>query len=211
MTGLRDYEQWHTAYDDPDSGLSWRLRTVQGAIESALDEWTGPVRVLSACSGDGRDVLEVLGHRADASRVSATLLELHPALADRARRLAANTAAAVDVRTADAGVSDNYRDAVPAQLVLLVGILGNISDSDIERLIRTTPQFCQHGATVVWTRGRDPEDRNDIVRASFRAAGCSEVAYLSKDLDGLPAVGVVRFDGQSEELVPGRHLFTFLR
>lgn len=23
MTGLRDYEEWHKAYDDPNSGLSW--------------------------------------------------------------------------------------------------------------------------------------------------------------------------------------------
>ena len=44
---------------------------------------------MSACSGDGRDVVEVLAGRADADRVRAVLVELHPDIADRARATAA--------------------------------------------------------------------------------------------------------------------------
>jgi hypothetical protein len=211
MTDLRDYEEWHKAYDDPNSGLSWRLLTVQQAIEKALDEHPGPIRVLSSCSGDGRDLLEVLRSRSDSARVAATLVELHPAIAERARASAAVTTANVEVRTADAGLADSYQDAVPADLVILVGIFGNISDGDIERLIGTAPQFCNHGATVLWTRGRDPEDRNDFVRATFRGAGFSEINYFSNDIDNLPAVGVMQYEGQPQPLVMGRRLFTFLR
>jgi hypothetical protein len=211
MTGLRDYQEWHKAYDDPNSGLSWRLRIVQQAIDRALDEHPGPIRVLSSCSGDGRDLLEVLQGRSDSARVAATLVELHPDIAERARESAAVTMPNVEVRTADAGLSDSYQDAVPADLVLLVGILGNIIDTDIERLITTTPQFCNHGATVLWTRGRDPEDRNDFVRAAFCGAGFSEIGYFWHDLDNLPAVGVVRYEGQPQALVIGQRLFTFIR
>jgi hypothetical protein len=75
---MRDYLKWHEAYDDPDSGLSWRLREVQAHIRAVLDEVAGPVGVLSLCAGDGRDVLQVLAERDDASRVRATLIELHP-------------------------------------------------------------------------------------------------------------------------------------
>jgi hypothetical protein len=210
VDGLRDYEEWHRAYDDPDSGLSWRLSTVQGLITQALESHPGPVRVLSACSGDGRDLLEVLQGRADSARVRATLLELHPGIAERARTAARATGSDIEVRTTDAGLSDSYRGAVPADLVLLVGILGNISEADIERLVMTAPQFCKPSATVLWTRGRLPEDGNDAVRAAFLAAGFTELAHVWNDIGALPAVGALRYDGQPEALVY-RRLFTFLR
>ncbi len=86
---MRDYELWHRQYDDPTSDLSWRLRTVQGYMRDALDRYPGPIRILSSCSGDGRDVLEVLAQRIDSGRVHAVLVEAHPEIADRARRSAA--------------------------------------------------------------------------------------------------------------------------
>ena len=211
MTGLRDYEQWHRRYDDPDSDLSWRLRTVQEHLAAALDRYPGPVRVVSSCSGDGRDLLEVLGRRADAGRVSAVLLEVHPAIAERARRSAAAVAARVEVRTADAGVTDAYLSAVPAEVVLLVGIFGNISDPDLARTVATAPALCRPGATLLWTRARRDGDRNDVVRARFAAAGFTELAYATLDTGGRPAVGVVRYDGPPVPLPAGERLFTFLR
>ena len=194
MTGLRDYERWHRQYDDPDSDLSWRLRTVQGHLAAALDRYPGPVRVLSSCSGDGRDLLEV-----------------HPVIAERARRSAAALAARVEVRTADAGGTDAYLSAVPAEIVLLVGIFGNISDPDLARTIATAPALCRPGATLLWTRGRRAGDRNDVVRARFAAAGFTELDYATLDTGGWPAVGVVRYDGPPVPLPAGERLFTFLR
>ena len=146
MTDLRDYEEWHRHYDDPDSSLSWRLRRVQAALHAALDRSPGPCRVLSACAGDGRDVIGVLRERADADRVSAVLVELHPGLAQRARETAAAAGlSGVEVRTADAGRSDAYAGAVPAEIVLLVGIFGNITDDDLWRLLAFAPQLCAPG------------------------------------------------------------------
>ena len=137
VSDLRDYDRWHHLYDDPGSGLSWRLNRVQHYITQFLDQNAGSVRVLSVCSGDGRDVLGVLAGREDASRVTVTLLELNPALAERARVTAAAVApqTEVSVRTADAGNTDAYVGAVPADLVLLVGIMGNISDADVQALV----------------------------------------------------------------------------
>ena len=79
MSRLRDYDEWHREYDDPGSDLSWRLRRVQAHLADALDRHPGPCRILSACSGDGRDVIEVLTGRDDADRVRAVLLELRAA------------------------------------------------------------------------------------------------------------------------------------
>src|SRR6476659_7369793 len=157
---LTDWRAWHAGYADPASGMSARLAAVQGVIGRWLDETAPrPVRVLSACAGDGRDLLGVLEERADVQRVRATLLEADPALArsaaGAARRLGLK---GVRVRCADAGTTRGYAGSVPADLVLLCGIFGNVSDVDVHRTIRALPQLCAPGALVVWTRHRrDPD------------------------------------------------------
>lgn len=211
MGGLRNYEEWHRRYDDPDSDLSWRLRIVQAHIGQALDRHFGSVRVLSCCSGDGRDVLKVLAQRSDGDRVNVVLVELHPRIAERARRLAAETAATVEVRVGDAGLTDAYVGAVPAELVLLVGIFGNISDQDLARTIAASPSLCQPGATLIWTRGRSRGDRNNLVRAHFAAAGFNELDYVTLERDSFPAIGVVHYDGPAVPLRTGERLFAFVR
>ncbi|MGE0028428.1 MAG: SAM-dependent methyltransferase [Thermoleophilia bacterium] len=209
---MRDYERWHQRYDDPASDLSWRLGVVRGHIRDALDRHPGPVRALSLCAGDGRDLVGVLAGRPDADRVRAVLVEVHPAIAERGRAgaAAAGVAGSVEVRQADAGDTAAYADAVPADLVLLVGIMGNITDEDLARTIAAAPGLCAPGATLVWTRGRASGDRNDVVRARLAAAGFAELAYDALDEDSLPAVGAVRYDGPAVPLPAGR-LFTFRR
>ena len=209
---MRDYEEWHRAYDDPQSSLSWRLARVRQFLGAALDERAGPVRVLSVCSGDGRDVIGALAARADAARVSATLLELHPAIAQAARDAARSAGLTnVEVRTADAGGTDAYTGAVPADVVLLVGIFGNISNADIERTIQATPGMCTTGAMVVWSRGHDIE-RNDVVRAWFADAGFEELDYAEHQVgDDRTGLGAMRFVGEAEPLTAGARLFTFQR
>jgi hypothetical protein len=210
MAELRDYEQWHRSYDDPASGHSWRLREVQRAINGAFDR--GATRVLSSCAGDGRDVLGVLAERPDRDRITATLVELLPVLTERAREHAAAAGlSGIEVRTADAGQSDAYAGAVPADVVLLVGIFGNISPADIERTIRAAPQLCNPGATLLWTRGRRPTDISDEIRGWFTETGFTELDYLTFDGDSYPTLGVQRFDGTPQPLEPGRQLFTFIR
>lgn len=211
MSEFRDYVQWHRRYDDPMSDLSWRLRTVQAYLRQALERYPGPIRILSCCSGDGRDVFEVLALRPDAERVTAVFVEAHPVIADRARRSGVAIAAHVEVRTADAGITDTYLGAVPAELVLLVGILGNISDTDLTRTIATAPALCRPAATLLWSRARADGDLNDIVRARFAAAGFTELDYATLNRDSWPAVGVVRYDGPPMPLPTGKRLFTFLR
>ncbi len=99
MSFVRDYDAWHNRYDDPDSDLSWRLRTVQRYIIGAVDRSSGPLTILSNCAGDGRDLLGVLARRDDAHRFRLTLIELHPVLADRARSTAAAPNAGRDRRS----------------------------------------------------------------------------------------------------------------
>jgi 8-oxo-dGTP pyrophosphatase MutT (NUDIX family) len=211
---LRDYEQWHRGYDDPNSGLSWRLRTARQEITEFLDGRPGPVRVLSACAGDGRDVIGVLRARPDAARVRATLVEINAGLCVQARRAAAGLH--VDVREGDAGSSDTYLGSEPADLVLLIGIFGNVDDTDLFATIAAAPELCAPRARLLWSRGRDIDgsgDRNGAIRTAFADAGFTELRYHVHDApDGSrPALGVVSYHGPSRSLASGRRWFTFRR
>jgi hypothetical protein len=214
LGGMPDYLRWHDAYDDPDSDLSWRLRQAQGYIRQALDDLQGPVTVLSLCAGDGRDVLEVLASRDDSSRVCTTLIELHPFLAQRARTFAAQAGLrCVTVRREDAGNTAAYAGSVPADLVIMMGIFGNISDDDVHRTIETAPQLCRRGATLLWSRSVNGKDHNFSVRIWLTVAGFSELDYQEFDQDEheRAALGSARYDGPPQPFVPGRQLFAFLR
>lgn len=208
---MRDYIAWHRAYDDPGSDLSRRLAVVQEHIRNTLDAKAGPVHVVSACSGDGRDIIDVLAQRDDADRVQVTLLEVNDDIGEAARNRAAVAGlSGIEVRTIDAGTTDSYAGVLPADLLLLVGIFGNITDSDIRRTLLSIPQFCTTGAIVVWTRGRDDRDIGAQLRSWCIEAGCTELAYTTWP-DMTAGVGAARFIGQRQPLVYGRRLFTFLR
>lgn len=215
MSGpLRDYLAWHHAYDDPASALSKRLRCVQREVGAALDRTApAPMRLLSVCSGDGRDVLDVLADRSDAERVSGALVELDDRVADRAQARIDAAAAGdrIAVVRADGAKSDIYRGLVPADLVLLSGIMGNISPADIASLVDTAPQLCAPGATLIWTRGAMHPDLGPQIRRWFADAGFTELACYEQIEGSLMRVGVVRYDGPPVPLQGGRHLFTFLR
>jgi hypothetical protein len=166
---------------------------------------------VSACSGDGRDLLGVLAGRPDAERVTATLLEFDARNVQRAREFASSAGLInVTVRQADAAQTDAYLGAVPADLVLLCGIFGNLTDGDVEQLIRATPQFCSPGATVIWTRHTGSPDLTPRIRDWFREAGFSERAYVAS-ADGIFSVGCAEYCGEPTPLVPGQRLFTFAR
>lgn len=169
-----------------------------------------PVRVISACAGDGRDLLGVLAGRSDAARVTALLVEADPELAARARASAATLSALVEVRQADAARSEVYGDGVPADLVLLCGIFGNLSDADVRTTIEAAPQLCAPGAEVVWTRHRAAPDLTPAIREWFAGTGFAEVAHVAPDGHAW-SVGVHRLATDPPPLEPGRRWFTFVR
>ncbi|MGI8702023.1 MAG: SAM-dependent methyltransferase [Nocardioidaceae bacterium] len=211
MDAPRDWSSWHSPYDDPDSPLSRRLAIVSRHVADWLDSAGRPVMVLSSCAGDGRDLLGVLTARGNPAGVSATLLELDERNA--ARAVASADAAGlseVTVRRADAGLSDSYMGAVPADLVLLCGILGNISDEDVARLVRAAPQLCNPGATVIWTRHTRSPDLTPRIRRWFGEAGFEELEFTAPGSDAF-SVGVCILRGAPQPLVPGVRLFSFTR
>ena len=68
----RDWVEWHHQYDDTTGPLAQRLAVVATLIRDALDAAPpGPIRVLSLCAGDSRDLaLGAAGHARAADRKS---------------------------------------------------------------------------------------------------------------------------------------------
>jgi len=204
--GGKDWIAWHEAYDE-DTPLSHRLIAVQRRIrEALLARPAGPIAVISACAGDGRDLLGALAEHPRAVDVRGRLVELDRELAATA---AANAPFGLEVIRGDAGSTDSYLGAVPADLVLVCGVFGNISDADIERTVRALPSLCGRNATVIWTRHRRPPDLTIEIRQWFAAAGFDLLAFDAPDAFDW-SVGVHRFTADPEPFVAGRRLFRFL-
>ena len=217
---------WHAPYEDPASNLSQRLAAVQSMVRAALDEipetHQGPIRIVSLCAGQGRDVIDVVATHPRGPEVSALLVELDPALVafarDRAARagLGGGDDAAADgvsgrirIVEGDASHSRWYADDVPADIVLVCGVFGNISAADIRHTIQAMPGFCAPGGHVVWTRHRRPPDLTPTIRADFADAGFTELAFEAPEGTVL-AVGHYRLDGEPAPFDPDQQLFDFV-
>jgi hypothetical protein len=233
-SGDSHWVRWHAAYEDPSSNLSLRLRAVQSMVRDALDEVSGragvragagagatatateatdpePIRMLSLCAGQGRDVIDVVAAHPNGSAVSALLVELDPVLVARARARADELGVADRVRVVegDASLASLSADAVPADVVLVCGIFGNISAADITRTIEALPGFCAAGGHVVWTRHRLPPDRTPAIRAEFAAAGFTELAFEAPD-GAVLGVGHHRLQGATAPFDATQRLFRFV-
>lgn len=167
------------------------------------------MRILSLCSGDGRDLIPQL---ADSGREFAhlVLVEQDQALAHAARTTASQLGLGrVRVITGDAGVCATFAFALPVDLLMLCGVFGNVSEHDIAATVAAVPAMLRPGATVIWTRGSTEPDLRRVIRQWFTDTGFTEAAFDSEP-HGF-GVGVARLtDPCSTEPLPHR-LFTFVR
>lgn len=209
---LRDYVAFHDHYDDPRSGLYLRLLVVQDLIGSALDEAPpGPVRVISMCAGQGRDLIGVARRHRRGRDLTGLLVEADSRNVAAARGAITQAGlTGLTVERGDAGQSAAYTGSVPADLVLACGIFGNISHQDIERTIGVLPELCAPGATVLWTRHPEPAVLLDTIQGWFAGAGFRP-GPLVLPPGHLFCVGAAQLTGTPPPLRPGQQLFTFVR
>ena len=206
----RDWREWHRGLRRSRQSRAGAAAARRAAAASATRSTRlppGPIRVISVCAGEGRDLLGVLADHPRAADVTGRLVELDPELAATA---AAHAPPGVEVVCGDASTTSAYAGAVPADLVLVCGVFGNVSDDDIER----------HGALAADAvrAGRDrrsgpatgarPTCTVDV-RRWFAEAGFEEVAFVGSD-DFLFGVGAHRLRGRrrsrSTPDVPPVHL-----
>jgi len=206
-----DWLQWHTPYHDPASPLSRRLAIVQQQLKWALPPLLErPLRVISICAGQGNDVLGVLQTYPHADRVHARLVELdernvHTAL----KQVEALQLRGIEVKCGDAGRLAAYEGIAPADIVLICGVFGNISEADIFRTIDALPQLCGRGASVIWTRTRRAPDITPAIRRYFAEHAFVETAFDAPDEVEF-SVGVHHFVGGPQSLQPDHRLFSFV-
>ncbi|WP_041831749.1 hypothetical protein [Actinoplanes sp. N902-109] len=205
-----DWQAWHHAYADPGSPLSRRLRLIQGHLGEWLDgRPDGQLDVVSVCAGQAHDLVGVLAGRADAGRVRATLIEDDAGNVAAAReRIAAAGLGGVAVVQGDAGELATYAGVARADLLLLAGVFGNISDADVRNTIGVLPQLCASGATVIWTRVRAAPDLVPSIREWFAAEQFVERAFHAPD-DVLFTVGVHEFQGEPRTRRSAGTIFRF--
>lgn len=178
-------------------------RHIRATLHSAAP---GPIRVVSFCAGQGRDLIGALDGHPRAPDVHARLVELDPRNCETAR---ASAPPGVEVVSGDASNTSAYAGAIPAELVLVCGVFGNISDPDIQRTIRLLPSLCAPGATVIWTRHRRPPDITIEVRKWFLDGGFDEVAYEGPD-GFVFGVGVNRLAAPPAPFESGVTMFEFV-
>lgn len=212
-----DWVEWHRRYDDPSSYLSQRLEFVQGHLRVALDGApAGTIRLISVCAGQGRDVVGVLAGHPRTPDVRAFLVERDPRLVEAARQSAARSGLdQVEVVCGDAGIIASYAGAIPAHVVLVCGVFGNITDADVANTVATLPALCEPGAIVIWTRHRHSPDLTPAIRAWFEEAGFEEIAFdgpleLSVGVGAHRLVGEPRpIDASARPIDAAPRLFSF--
>lgn len=211
---MTDWQAWHSAYDDPSSSLARRLGIVRRRVAEALEAVSGDsvTKILSLCSGDGRDLLPVLAE--SARPAEAVLVEKTPALADAARRSVAELGLErVTVIAGDAGDPASYVGWPPVDLLLLCGIFGNVADADIKATVESVPALLRDGGIVIWTRGNmHPPDMRPTIRGWIANTGLREVAFdLDTDPTGFGVGVATKPPGLEPDIeLPGR-LFSFIR
>ncbi|MFE6364309.1 class I SAM-dependent methyltransferase [Streptomyces sp. NPDC057806] len=154
-------------------------------------------------------MLEVLADHHRRDEIRALLVELDP----RNTALAAERALAVGLRhvevvTADASLTEHYLGMVPADVVLVCGVFGNITEEDVERTVDACSQLCRTGGTVIRTRHRGAPDMVPLICEWFETRGF-ERQWLAEQHAGF-GVGAHRFTGEPGPLVMGVHLFSFV-
>ncbi len=204
-----DWRAWHSAYENPDSELGRRLALVQAQLRAALDRApAGPIRLISMCAGQGHDAIGVLVDHPRRGDVTARLVELdaeNVRLANAAAQVAGLDR--VEALAADASSTDSYAGAVPADIVLVCGVFGNLSAADVAHTIDQLAQLCAPGATAIWTRHRRPPDLVPQIREAFARAGFEEVAFGEAPPFG---VGTNRLEVAPRALQRGVKMFDFI-
>lgn len=205
-----EWVEWHRGYEE-NRPLALRLPVVQARVREALNDLpAGPIRLISMCAGDGRDVLGAIDDHPRRADVQARLVELSAPLAARGREeVSRHALKGVTFEVSDASVSGAYAGAVPADVVLVCGVFGNITDEDVHTTIQHLPELCSMGATVIWTRGRFEPDLTPVIRDWFREAGFAELSFVPIP-QTTAAVGAHRLVTGARPYRSGVRLFTFL-
>jgi hypothetical protein len=191
-----------------------RLHAVQEHLRRNLDEApAGPLRLISICAGDGRDVIGVLRTHGRRSDVSAWLIELDRQSVAAGMREASihSLQDAVQFINRDATDYAVYQGMVPADVVLACGVWGHVPAHERKSLVDALARLCKPSGAVTWTRGVSGgiTRLNEIDQLFARQTWESVKRTITADKKW--AVGTYRFLGPPVELPQAGRIFNFQR
>jgi len=208
----KDWLEWHDLYET-DKKLQQRLEIVREYITYSLDTSpSGQIRVVSLCAGDGRDLLGVLANHPRTQDVHGRLVEINPQLVEqgRANIESLGLTKQIEFINGDATSAASYVGAIPADIVIVCGIFGNLSDeAELQRLLGNLGFLSKPGAFVLWTRGHfQGVPDSELVRKNFRELGFEEVKF-QLTATGDMGVGINRYLGETLTEPKKQPLFVF--
>jgi 2-polyprenyl-3-methyl-5-hydroxy-6-metoxy-1,4-benzoquinol methylase len=191
-----------------------RLQAVQDHFAASLAEAEpGPVRVVSICAGDGRDVMGVLESHARREDVNAWLVELDRKSVEAGikRRDATGLSKLVTFLHADATDFATFKNILPCDIVMVCGVWGHVPPAERLSLVKALGKFCKPGGTVVWSRGVDRgRSRFTDIQALFEHNSFERVSE-SITPDDKWAICTHRYMGRPVEVPTSGRIFNFQR
>jgi putative methyltransferase len=133
-----------------------RLEAVQEHLRKNLNEApAGPLRLISICAGDGRDVIGVLQTHKRRTDVSAWLVELDRESVAAGVRETSIVGLDDIVRFINGDATDytTYEGIAPANVVLACGVWGHVPAHERASLAGAIAELCKLRGTITWTRG----------------------------------------------------------
>lgn len=209
-----NWNHWHKHYDVA-ADFQGRLQVVGDCITAALSECpAGPIRVVSMCAGDGRDLLNALAGHSRRDDITAWLLDTHHASLERGKGLAASAGLEQRVHflRADAALAHSYRDLIPVDVLILSGMLGHLRNASVPDFLQALPMLCRPGTSLIWSRHlviHGGQQQAPLIRQVLSRAGFRELGYHQTSATGF-AVGRSRFEGAVPAFAPERVLFEFV-
>jgi SAM-dependent methyltransferase len=186
-----------------------RLATVKQQLQDCLDAApAGPIKILSICAGDGRDVVGAVDQHPRRNDVAAWLVELSADSVALGKRhaVAAGLEESLHFINGDATDLSTYKNVPACDVILLCGVWGHVPQTDTAALVQGLAAFCKPGATVLWSCGTsggtaklDEYDALftkptwDKVRQSFAADKCNAVVLHRYTGPSLPRLNSGRF------------------
>ncbi|MBD2629791.1 class I SAM-dependent methyltransferase family protein [Trichormus variabilis] len=208
----KDWLEWHDLYNT-EAKLQQRLKIVREYISYSLDNSpSGIIRIVSVCAGDGRDLLGILANHPRTEDVYARLVEINPQLVERGRATieSLDLTKQIEFINGDATAAANYVGVVPADIVIVCGIFGNLADeNELNRLLENLSFLSKKGAFILWTRGHSNGIAySETVRKYFREFGFEEVNF-QLTATGDMGVGIHRYLGENLAVPKEQQLFVF--
>jgi ubiquinone/menaquinone biosynthesis C-methylase UbiE len=189
-----------------------RLRVVQEQLAECLDQAPhNPLRLLSICAGDGRDVIGVLQSHRRREDVEAYLVELNgQSVSEGVKNVrGSGLENVVKFIHADATEYSTYKNLAPCDIVLICGVWGHVTANERANLIHALALFCKPSGKVIWTRKISKgEHMLKVVQSQFDEASWTLVRQSSTS-DNKWAVCTYRYHGPALEVPANGRIFSF--